>query len=143
MRVGKVDEGKRELETFGAQQADAEAQGQREFEIDALRRQAAARARDGDVAGAIDGFERAAMLDPGSSRSHRDLGVALLRAKRSREAVKELETAQQIEETADGFAQLADAYAVVGNAEASTLMREAYQASLRRAKADRIRDLAR
>jgi tetratricopeptide (TPR) repeat protein len=142
MRVGKADEGRAELETFGAQQADAEAQGQREFEIDALRRQASARAREGDLAAAIEGFERAVMLDPESSRSHRDLGVALLRAKRADQAIDHLQRAQQIDETADGFAQLADAYAAAGNVDASARMRAAYAAAIRKAKLDRIRELA-
>jgi tetratricopeptide (TPR) repeat protein len=143
MRVGKADEGKAELETFGVQQADAEAQGQREFEIDALRRQASARVREGDVAAAIEGFERAAMLDPQSSRSHRDLGMALLRARRVPEAIDQLQRAQQIEETADGFGQLADAYAAAGNVDASARMRAAYAEAIRKAKLDRIRELAR
>lgn len=141
MRMGKVSEGKAELETFGAQQADAEAQGQREFEIDALRRQASARAREGDVAAAIEGFERAAMLDPQSSRSHRDLGMALLRAKRGAAAIEHLQRAQQIEETAEGFAQLADAYAAAGNTGESARMRAAYVESIRSAKLERIRGL--
>jgi tetratricopeptide (TPR) repeat protein len=141
MRVGKADEARAEFETFAAQQADAEAQGQREFEIDALRRQASARARDGDVAAAIEGFERAATLDPQSSRSHRDLGMALLRARRPAEAIDHLQRAQQVEETADGFAQLAEAYAAAGNAEESARMRTAYAESIRRAKLDRIRQL--
>jgi tetratricopeptide (TPR) repeat protein len=143
MRVGKADEGKAELETFGAQQADAEAQGQREFEIDALRRQASARARDGNVAAAIEAFERAAMLDPQSSRSHRDLGMALLRARRVPEAVEHLQRAQQIEETADGFAQLADAYAAAGNTDESARMRAAWNESMRRGKLAKIRELTR
>jgi tetratricopeptide (TPR) repeat protein len=143
MRVGKADEGKAELETFGAQQRDAEAQGQREFEIDALRRQASARAREGDVAAAIEGFERAVMLDPQSSRSHRDLGTALLRARRAAEAIEHLQRAQEIEETADGFAQLADAYAMAGNTDESARMRSAYAEAIRRAKINRIRELNR
>ena len=53
MRVGKVDGAKAELDLFGRQQADAEAAGQREFEIDALRRQAAKHLRDGDIAEGI------------------------------------------------------------------------------------------
>jgi tetratricopeptide (TPR) repeat protein len=142
MRVGKVSEGKAELEAFGVQQADAEAQGQREFELDALRRQAAGRARDGDVAGAIDGFERAAALAPQSARSHRDLGMALLRARRVPEAIEHLQHAQQLEETADGFAQLADTYAAAGNIDASVRMRAAYAEAIRKAKLDRIRELA-
>jgi len=143
MRVGKVNEGKAELETFGAQQRDAEAQGQREFELDALRRQAAARARDGDVAGAIEGFERAAALDPQSARSHRDLGVALMRARRVEEAIDRLQRAQRIDETAEGFTQLADAYAAVGNTDESARLRAAYREALARARADRIRELTR
>jgi len=143
MRVGKVNEGKAEVETFGAQQRDAEAQGQREFELDALRRQAAARARDGDVAGAIEGFERAAALDPQSARSHRDLGVALMRARRVEEAIDRLQRAQRIDETAEGFTQLADAYAAVGNTDESARLRAAYREALARARADRIRELTR
>lgn len=142
IRVGKVDEGKAELETFGAQQADAEAQGQREFEIDALRRQAAARAREGDVAAAIAGFERAAVLDPQSSRSHRDLGVALLRAKRSREAVSELEAAQRIEPSEEGFVYLADAYAAAGNTEEAARQRGQREEFVGRRKIGRVRDMA-
>ena len=142
IRVGRADEGKAQLETFGAQQRDAEAQGQREFEIDALRRQASARAREGDLAAAIEGFERAAILDPQSSRSHRDLGVALLRAKRVAEAIDHLRRAQQLDETAEGFAQLADAYAAAGIADESARMRAAYTESIRRARLERIRDLA-
>jgi tetratricopeptide (TPR) repeat protein len=142
MRAGKVDEGKAELEMFGAQQADAEAQGRREFEIDALRRQAASRAREGDVAAALAGFERAAALDPQSSRSHRDLGVALLRAKRSREAVKELEAAQQIEASEEGFVYLADAYAAVGNTEEAARQRGQREEFVGRRKIGRVRDMA-
>jgi tetratricopeptide (TPR) repeat protein len=143
MRVGKADEGRAELETFGAQQRDAEAQGQREFEIDALRRQASARVREGDVAAAIEGFERAAMLDPQSSRSHRDLGMALLRARRVSDAIDHLQRAQQLEETADGFAQLADAYAAAGNTDESGRMRAAYDEARRRARRDRMLELTR
>ena len=41
MRTGKTDEARRELELFARQQAEAQAAGQREFQLDALRRQAA------------------------------------------------------------------------------------------------------
>jgi tetratricopeptide (TPR) repeat protein len=142
MRAGKVDEGKAELEMFGRQQADAEAQGQREFEIDALRRQAAARGREGDVGGAIDGFERAAALDPLSSRSHRDLGLALLRAKRSREAVEELDAAQRIEASEEGFLYLADALAAAGNTEEAARQLQMRRALVEKRKTARVREMA-
>jgi hypothetical protein len=59
------------------------------------------------------------------------------------ESIDHLQRAQQIDETADGFAQLADAYAAVGNADASARMRSAYQDAVRRAMVDRIKALAR
>jgi tetratricopeptide (TPR) repeat protein len=142
MRVGKADEGKAELETFAAQQADAEAQGQREFEVDTLRRQAATRGREGDVAGSIAGFERAAALDPQSARSHRDLGAALLRAKRSREAVEELEVAQRIEASEEGFVYLADAYAAVGDTEEAARQLQMRRGLVEKRKTERVREMA-
>jgi tetratricopeptide (TPR) repeat protein len=141
MRVGRTAEAKTELEAFGRQQADAEARGRREFEIDALRRQAATHALAGDLTQAVAKYEDVVRLDPQSGRSHRDLGVTLLRARRGDEAIEHLQRAQQIEETADGFALLADAYAATGNADASARMREAYQRGVRRALMDRLRGL--
>ena len=143
MRAGRADEGRVELETFGRQQAEAEALGRREFEVDALRRQASKHALTGESAQAVVLLEQVMALDPQSSRSHRDLGVALLRAKRTAESIDHLQRAQQIDETADGFAQLADAYAAVGDAEASARMRSANQDAVRRAMVDRIKALAR
>ncbi|HEY1302253.1 MAG TPA: tetratricopeptide repeat protein [Vicinamibacterales bacterium] len=143
MRVGKVDRAKAELDRFGRQQAEAEAAGQREFEIDALRRQAAKHLRDGDIAEGIAKLEAVATLDPRSSRSHRELGGALLRAQRAAEGIERLVKAQQLDATPEGFAQLADAYAVAGFAQESTRMRAAYVEAVHRAKLDRIRELAR
>src|SRR6185436_13424378 len=87
MRAGRADEGRAELETFGRQQAEAEALGRREFEIDALRRQASKHLLAGESAQAVALLEQVMALDPQSSRSHRDLGVALLRAKRAAESI--------------------------------------------------------
>lgn len=141
-RTGRAEEGKAALDVFGRQQADAEALGRREFELDALRRQASKHALAGESAEAIAVLERVASLDPESSRSHRDLGVALLRARRAVDAIEHLQRAQRLEETADGYAQLADAYAASGNADASARMRTAYMEAKQRATLDRIHELA-
>src|SRR6185295_13782357 len=92
--------------------------------------------------GAIDGFERAAALDPQNARSHRDLGVALLRARRSREAVEELEAAQRTEASEEGFLYLADAYAAAGNTGEAARQRRLQSEFLERRKIERIRDIA-
>jgi tetratricopeptide (TPR) repeat protein len=143
IRVGRGDEGRAALETFGRQQAEAEAQGRREFELDALRRQAAKQSLAGEGAQSIAVLQQVLTLDPGSSRSHRDLGVALLRSRQTADAIPHLERAQQLEETADGFALLAEAYAAAGNADAAARMRTAYVESKRRAQAEQIRELMR
>jgi len=141
-RTGRAEEGKTALDLFGRQQADAEALGRREFELDALRRQASKHALAGESAEAIAVLERVASLDPESSRSHRDLGVALLRARRPTEALDHLRRAQQLEDTADGYAQLADAYAAAGHADESARMRAGYLEAKQRATLERIRELA-
>ena len=47
MRAGKTEDARREIALFARQQAEAETAGQREFQLDALRRQAAKDASGG------------------------------------------------------------------------------------------------
>ena len=82
MRLGKTEDARRELETFQRQQAEAETAGQLAFQLDALRREASKSLLAGSFDQAIASYEEALKLDPSSARSHRDLGLALLRAKR-------------------------------------------------------------
>jgi Flp pilus assembly protein TadD len=143
LRTGRAEEGRAALELFGRQQAEAQALGQREFELDALRRRASTHALAGEHSQAVAVLEQIATVDPQHSRSHRDLGVALLRAKRPAEAIEPLRRAQQLEETADGYAHLADAYAAAGNSEESSRMRAAYSNAVRRARLERLKGLTR
>ena len=141
MRAGRGDEARIELDVFARQQADAEAAGQRDFQLDALRRQAAKDLLAGDRQGALARFEDAARLDPQSARSHRDLGLALLRAQRPREAIDHLLAAQRIEETEEGFVYLVDAYGAVGNAEEASRQRALARAFALSKKMERVREL--
>ena len=141
MRAGRGDEARIELDVFARQQADAEAAGQREFQLDALRRQAAKDLLAGDRQGALARFEDAARLDPQSVRSHRDLGLALLRAQRPREAIDHLLAAQRIEETEEGFVYLVDAYVAIGNADGANQQRALARAFALSKKMGRIREL--
>src|SRR6185503_18330869 len=123
MRTGRTDEARRELELFARQQAEAEAAGQREFQLDALRRQAAKEALAGDHEQSVAHARQAAEIDPGP-RSQRDLGIALLRAKRFNEAIEPLRNAQQIDETGEGFVFLVDALTASGNTVEAARQRE-------------------
>ena len=140
MRTGKTEDARRELDLFARQQAEAEAAGQREFQLDALRRQAAKEALAGDHVQALAHYREAAGIDPGA-RSQRDLGVALLRAKRFSEAIEPLRIAQQMDETAEGFVYLVDALTASGNGIEAERQRERQQEFLARMKMERVREL--
>lgn len=143
MRAGKPNEARRELDLFAKQQSEAEAIGQREFQLDALRRLAAKDMLAGDVNGAIARFTEAAVHEPQSARSHRDLGLALLRAKRPREAVEHLEAAQKIEATADGYAYLIDALTASGNSDEAAEQRSRQREFVLMERMERVRVLSR
>jgi tetratricopeptide (TPR) repeat protein len=123
MRLGKTEEAKRALDMFQRQQADAEAAGQRAFQLDALRREASRSLLAGAFDQALAAYVEALKLEPDSARSRRDLGLALLRSKRPQEAIEQLEAAQRLEQTAEGFMYLADAYAATGNREEAARQR--------------------
>jgi tetratricopeptide (TPR) repeat protein len=143
MRLGKPEEAKRTLAMFQQQQADAEAAGQLAFQLDVLRREGAKHLIAGAFAEAIASYVEALKLEPGTARSHRDLGLALLRAPRPQEAIEYLEAAQKLEPTAEGFAYLIDAYAAAGDRDAALRQRALGQEFVQRAKLDRIRELLR
>lgn len=143
MRLGKGEDAKRELAEFQQQQAEAEAAGQLAFRLDALRRDGAKSLLAGAFDQALASYEEALKLDPDSARSRRDLGLALLRAKRPQEAIEHLQAAQRVEQTAEGFAYLADAYVATGNRDDAGQQRALSQQVVRQTKLDRIRELAR
>ena len=140
MRRGRTEDARRELDLFARQQAEAEAAGQREFQLDALRRQAAKDALAGNHDRAIALFREAASIDQGA-RSQRDLGLALLRAKRFTEAIEPLVSAQNVEATADGFVYLIDALTASGSTDEAARQRALHREFLLKAKFERLRDL--
>jgi predicted Zn-dependent protease len=113
------------------------------FQLDALRREGSRSLLAGSFEQAVASYDEALELDPGNARSRRDLGLALLRAKRPQEAVAHLDAAQRLEPTVEGSAYLADAYAAAGNRDESARQRALSQQLIRQSKLDRIRELAR
>ena len=142
-RLGRTAEAAVELETFRVQQAEAEALGQRAFQLDALRREGSRALIAGTLDAAIARFREALALDAGTARSHRDLGLSLLRAKQVPEAIEHLGRAQQIEGTAEGFALLAEAFTLAGNAEEAARQRELQREAINAAKLERLQMLSR
>jgi tetratricopeptide (TPR) repeat protein len=142
MRAGRGVDGRRELETFARLQAEAEASGQVEFQLDALRRQASKDLLSGDHVAAAARFADALRVDPASARSHRDLGLTLLRAQRPRQAVEHLLAAQRIEETAEGHRYIADAYRAMGDTEQLAKQQALAAQFVVREKIERVRELS-
>ena len=142
MRLGRTEDARRELEIFQRDQSEVEAAGQRAFELDALRREGSKSLLAGAYDQAIAAYEAAVRIDPGA-RSHRDLGLALLRARRLQEAIEHLDAGQRLEETAEGYAYLADAYAAAGDKDESARQRSLSQQIALKGRLDRIREAGR
>ena len=140
MRTGKTEDARRELDLFARQQAEAEEAGQREFQMDALRRQAAKEALARDHDQAVMHYREVAAIDPGP-RSQRDLGIALLRAQRASEAVEPLAQAQGADETADGYVHLITALTASGRTEEAAQQRALYQQHVLRLRMERVKEL--
>ncbi len=126
LRLGRADDGARELQTFQRLQADATAAKSREFEVGALRRDATVSTTAGDHEKAVTLLRRVLELEPGTAAAHLDLGVALLRAGRAQDAVQQLTAAIERRGPIDAHRYLADAYTAAGRAEESQRERALY-----------------
>jgi tetratricopeptide (TPR) repeat protein len=114
VRMGNVDEGKRELEVYQRLQTDATAARSRQLEIEGLRRDASLSIVNGEFAKAVGLLRQALERDPEQAQSHLDLGLALLKAGQPAEALEYLKTAAARESTEDAHAHLAEAYVALG-----------------------------
>jgi len=114
VRMGNVDEGKRELETYQRLQTEATAARSRQLEVDALRRDASVSIVNGEFANAVGLLRQALERDPESAQSRLDLGLALLKAGQPAEALDQLTAAAARENSEDAHEYLSEAYAALG-----------------------------
>ena len=138
MRLGNAAEARSQMAAYERLQADAAAEGQRAFQIDALRREAARFM----IAGAVDDGMRVLsdiLRVDESARSHRELAVALMRMSRTAEAVEHLETARRLDDSPETLRLLAEAQAVAGNREESARLLAQHRDLMERARLDKMR----
>ena len=114
VRMGNVDEGKRELEVYQRLQREETAARSRQLEIDGLRRDASVSIVNGELAKAVGLLRQALERDTQSAQSHLDLGLALLKAGQAAEAVEHLTAAAAKDNSEEAHQYLADAYAALG-----------------------------
>ena len=126
VRLGRTEEGKKELETFQRQQAEAAAARARFLEVEGLRREAAISAGDGDHARTTANLRKVLALEA-SYRSRLELGLALLDADQPAEALEQLTAAaSDLDATYDVHRYLAAAYLALGRVADSQREQAAY-----------------
>jgi len=114
VRLGRTDEGRREMAIYQQLQAEDAAERDRAVRLNALRREAELATARGDHASAADLLRQAFVLDPTAPRSHRELGLAQLASGRAEEAVKSFETAIGLGAPIETYLDLAEAYDALG-----------------------------
>jgi len=142
LRLGREDEGRRELEVYQRLQAEATAARTRQLEIEGYRRDAAISAANKDYEKAAALLRQALEREPSSGPTHRDLGLTLLNAGRAAEAVEQLTAAlSSLADDPDLHASLAHAYEVLGrgadSAREQAIANRLMQEALRRNGAQR------
>ena len=140
LRLGRADEGSRELAEYQRLQSEATVLQSKRFEIAALRRDATVSAANGDHDRAIALLRKALEADPANPASELDLGLELLRAGKAADAIPHLRAAIP-GGPPDVHRQLAAAYDAAGQSDESRRERALYvqarQDALRRAGAGR------
>jgi len=136
IRLGKTEDGRKELEKFQQGQAEAEVREHRDREFTALRQEAAARLEKGEYDTAIALLRKAVEYEPRLGIPHLNLGVALAKAGRYEEALQALQKAVELKIDSPQLHQhLAEAYEALGKWEES--VRE--KAILSRKKGEQLR----
>jgi len=141
LRLGRDDEGNRELQEYQRLQAEATTLQSKRLELAAFRRDAAVSAAGGDHARAVALLRKVVDAQPGDAAAELELGLALLRAGQAADALPHLRAGVVPGSAPEVHRHLAEAYAATGQADESrrerALYAQARQEALRRAGAER------
>ena len=137
LRLGRTEDGTRELQEYQRLQSEATALQSKRLEIAALRRDATVSAAKGDHDRAVALLRKALEADPADPAAEFELGLALLRAGKPGDAIPHLRAGAVPGSPPDAHRHLAAAYEATGQADASrrerALYAQARQDALRRA----------
>ncbi len=136
VRLGRVEDGQRELDEFQRLQAIDAADRARDLELGALRREASVASEAGDHQKAVTLLRRALGIAPNDMVSHLNLGMALMLAGQPAEAVERFNTAVAMNGPDEVHQRLAEAYARMGRDEDSRHELEMFE-SLKRERLQR------
>jgi tetratricopeptide (TPR) repeat protein len=127
IRLGRAEDGKRELDIFQRQQTEDAAARARLFELEGMRREAAISAAGGDHEKAIALLRKVVDADPTVPGSLLDLGFALIDGSHHAEAIPYLLKAVELGAHFEVHRHLAAAYSVLGQSAESRQQRALYE----------------
>src|SRR6185369_5029538 len=119
MRLGKADEGEKELKEFERLQQKAAADRTRDLELGRIRREAQLSSSNGDHENAATLLRRALDLVPDDPIAHLNLGMALMLAGKPAEAIEQYTAAVTLNAPSDVHLRMAEAYEALGRADDS------------------------
>jgi tetratricopeptide (TPR) repeat protein len=126
LRLGRADEGNRELQEYQRLQNEATALQSKRLEIAALRRDATVSAAKGEHDRAVALLRKALDADPADPAAELELGLALLRAGKAGDALPHLRAGAVPGSAPDVHLHLAAAYEATGQPDASRRERALY-----------------
>jgi tetratricopeptide (TPR) repeat protein len=139
VRLGQIEEGRRELDAFQAMVAASAANLQRRSELDAIKLDAARSLARGDNVAAISLFRQAIAYEPDRAQPYLDLGLALMKAGQLAEALASFMKAKELADSADVHRYLSDIYRTLGRVEDSEREATLYLRLVEQSKEQRLR----
>jgi tetratricopeptide (TPR) repeat protein len=135
IRLGRADEGARELERFQRMQTEAQAREAREWELKMLNQEASARLQNGDQEQAIAALRTAVALAPDIASGYVSLGAVLKSAGRHAEAIEQFRKALELSADPAACRLLVESYEALGQADEAAR----YRVDCVRLKEERVR----
>ena len=117
IRLGRADEGARELERFRQMQTEAQAREAREWELKMLNQEASARLQNGEQEQAIAALRTAVALAPEIASGYLSLGAVLKSAGRHAEAIEQFRKAFELSADPAACRLLVESYEALGQAD--------------------------
>ena len=137
LRLGRTEEGRKEIFEFEQLQAEARAREEREWELRLIRQAASVSLDKGDYEQVAEQLRKAIPYSPDDATAYVSLGAVLKRLGRHAEAVENFNKALDLKAGVDVHRLLAESYEALGRLEDSQRHREIYT----RAKQERLRAL--
>ncbi len=140
IRLGRSEEGNRQLDEFRRLQEQAAASDRRKFELEHIERDAVASLSNAEYEKAA-GLLQQAITYESAAPTYLALGFALLEAGRHAEAVVNLKKASELQAGPDAHRYLAEAYRALGRLDESRMEQELYRHAMEDLKTERLRKM--